>query len=164
MHAIVMAGEQMKSARRIRRYHKAVVGRFCETPSSQSSVQYARSCSPVHGINKSSGLFARLLDVLASLAAQHHVRFGFGAVAGPSCGPLPIDPEIIISEQVRLGTSVAWLGRSYGRACEKLTLAQLENEIRWIRNQFDHPDDAERNFRLLQQQVGSCKNVLAVAS
>ena len=51
----------------------------------------------------------RLLDRIACLATLRHVRFGFGAVAGRACGPLPIDPEIIISEQTRLGASVAWL-------------------------------------------------------
>ena len=51
----------------------------------------------------------RLLDRIASVAAQRHIRFGFGAVAGRACGSLPIDPEIIISEQARLGASVAWL-------------------------------------------------------
>jgi hypothetical protein len=43
---------------------------------------------------------------------------------------LPIDPQIIISEQARLGASVAWLGRSYSRACEKLNRSELLNEIR----------------------------------
>jgi hypothetical protein len=62
--------------------------------------------------------------------AQRHLRFGFGAVAGRDCGALPIDPEIIISEQARLGASVAWLGRSYSRACEKLNRSELLNEIR----------------------------------
>ena len=77
-------------------------------------------------------LVDRRLDGIACIAAQRHPGFGFGAVAGRGCGPLPIDPEIIISEQARLGTSVAWLGRSYSRACEKLTRSELVNEIRWI--------------------------------
>jgi len=62
-------------------------------------------------------LVGRLLE---GIAAQRHLRFGFGAVAGRGCGALMIDPEIIISEQVCVGASVARLGRSYGRACEKL--------------------------------------------
>jgi hypothetical protein len=45
-------------------------------------------------------------------------------------GALPIDPEIIISEQARLGASVAWHGRSYSGACEKLNQSELLNEIR----------------------------------
>jgi hypothetical protein len=45
-------------------------------------------------------------------------------------GALPIDPEIIISEQARLGASVAWLERSYSRAYEKLKRSELLNEIR----------------------------------
>jgi hypothetical protein len=58
-----------------------------------------------------------------------NLRFGFGAVAGRGCGALPIDPEIIISEQARLGASVAWPGRSYSLACEKLNRLELVNEI-----------------------------------
>ena len=52
----------------------------------------------------------------------------------PWAGHLPIDPEIIIGEQTRLGASVVWLGRSYSRASEKLSALELKTEIRWIRN------------------------------
>ena len=111
-------------------------------------------------------LIGRLLDRIASVAAQRHIRFGFGAVAGRGCGALPIDPEIVISEQARLGASVAWLGRSYGSGCEKLNRSELVNEVRWIRNRFEHPGNAEANFRALQQQIGFWKRLesLAVAS
>jgi len=108
-------------------------------------------------------LVDRLLDGIACMAAQRHLRFGFGAIAGRGCGPLPIDPEIIISEQARLGASVAWLGRSYGRACEKLTRSDLVKEIRWIRRTFEHPGNTEVNFRTLQQQVGFWKRLQALA-
>ena len=95
-----------------------------------------------------------------------NLRFGFGAVAGRDCSALPIDPEIIISEQARLGASVAWLGRSYSRACEKLNQSELLNEIRWIRTTFERPGNSEVNFRTLQQQLGFWKRLeaLAVAS
>jgi 2-keto-3-deoxy-L-rhamnonate aldolase RhmA len=108
----------------------------------------------------------RLLDRIACLAALRHVRFGFGAVAGRACGTLPIDPEIIISEQTRLGASVAWLGRSYSHACEKLSRSELAGEIRWIRNRFEEPGDTEVNFRALQKQLSFWKTIdaLAVAS
>jgi hypothetical protein len=79
---------------------------------------------------------------------------------------LPIDPEIIIGEQACLGASVAWLGRSYRRACEKLTGSELVNEIRWIRSKFERPGNTEINFCALQQQVAFWKRLeaLAVAS
>lgn len=111
-------------------------------------------------------LVARKLDGVACIAAQQQRRFGFGAVAGRGCGPLPVDPELIISEQARLGASVAWLGRSYGRACEKLTRSELVNEIRWIRSKFERPGNTEANFCTLQQQLGVWKRLeaLAVAS
>jgi hypothetical protein len=111
-------------------------------------------------------LVDRLLDGVACIAAQRHIRFGFGGVAGRGCDALPIDPEIIISEQARLRASVAWLGRSYGRACEKLNRSQLVNEIRWIRSAFERPGNTEANFRTLQQQLDFWKRLagLAVAS
>src|SRR6188472_4548147 len=111
-------------------------------------------------------LVDRRLDGVARIAAQRHLRFGFGAVAGRGCGPLPIDPEIIISEQARLGASVVWLGRSYSRACEKLTRSELVNDIRWIRSKFDQPGNTEVNLRALQQQLAFWKRLeaLAVAS
>jgi 2-keto-3-deoxy-L-rhamnonate aldolase RhmA len=111
-------------------------------------------------------LIDHLLDHIADVAAQRHIRFGFGAVAGRGCGALPIDPEIIISEQARLGASVTWLGRSYARACEKLSRSDLVNQVRWIRSKFAHPGNTEANSRTLQQQVGLWKRLesLAVAS
>jgi hypothetical protein len=39
-----------------------------------------------------------------------NLRFGFGAVAGRDCGALPIDPEIIISEQA---WDQAWHGLAF---------------------------------------------------
>ena len=109
-------------------------------------------------------LVDRRLDGVAYIASQRHLRFGF--VAGRRCGPLPIDPEIIISEQARLGANVAWLGRSYSRACEKLTRSELVNEIHWIRSKFERPGNTEINFRTLQQQLAFWKRLetLAVAS
>jgi 2-keto-3-deoxy-L-rhamnonate aldolase RhmA len=111
-------------------------------------------------------LVDRRLDGVACIASQRHLRFGFGAVAGRGCGPLPIDPEIIISEQARLGANVAWLGRSYSRACEKLTRSELVNEIHWVRSKFERPGSTEINFRTLQQQLAFWKRLetLAVAS
>jgi 2-keto-3-deoxy-L-rhamnonate aldolase RhmA len=111
-------------------------------------------------------LVDRRLDGVAYIASQRHLRFGFGAVAGRGCGPLPIDPEIIISEQARLGANVAWLGRSYSRACEKLTRSELVNEIHWVRSKFERPGSTEINFRTLQQQLAFWKRLetLAVAS
>ena len=101
--------------------------------------------------------------LLEGIAAPRHLRFGFGADAGRGCGALPIDPEIIIGEQVRLGANVAWLGRSYGRACEKLNRSKLVNEIRRIRRTFEHPGNTEINFRTLQQRAGFWKRLQALA-
>jgi 2-keto-3-deoxy-L-rhamnonate aldolase RhmA len=108
----------------------------------------------------------RLLDRIACLAAQCHIRFGFGAVAGRACGSFPIDPEIIIGEQTRLGASVVWLGRSYSRASEKLCQLELKTEISWIRSRLEQPGDNEVNFRGLQKQLSFWKTIdaLAVAS
>jgi hypothetical protein len=58
-------------------------------------------------------LCQRLLDEPARIVRQAGLRFGFGGVTTPDTANLPVPAEQIIGEHARLGSSVAWLGRSF---------------------------------------------------
>ena len=54
-----------------------------------------------------------ILDTLSKKIRHADIRFGFGGVTTPRTDNMPIAPELIIAEQVRLGSSLALLGRSF---------------------------------------------------
>lgn len=53
------------------------------------------------------------LDPVARALQRQGIAFGFGGVTAPARAGLPVDPACIIGEHVRLGSSMAWLGRSF---------------------------------------------------
>jgi HpcH/HpaI aldolase/citrate lyase family protein len=53
------------------------------------------------------------VDRIAAIAAGAGVRFGFGGVTSPRRSGLPVAPELVIGEHVRLGSRLAWLERSF---------------------------------------------------
>jgi HpcH/HpaI aldolase/citrate lyase family len=54
-----------------------------------------------------------ILDEISDKIHQAGIRFGVGGVTSPQITTLPIAPEHIIAEQVRLGSTLALLGRSF---------------------------------------------------
>ncbi len=60
-----------------------------------------------------------LLDDPSRKIRQAGIRFGFGGVTSPTITHLPINPAYIIAEQVRLGSSLALLGRSFRHPFEQ---------------------------------------------
>jgi hypothetical protein len=66
---------------------------------------------------------------MASPALQRSVTFALVSALSlvATVAPCRLIPK---SSSARLGASVAWLGRSYSRACEKLNRSELLNEIR----------------------------------
>jgi len=57
-----------------------------------------------------------VLDEIAAAAADAGIPFGLGGVTDPRIGGLPIDPLFVISEQRRLNSTRALLGRSFKSA------------------------------------------------
>ncbi len=53
------------------------------------------------------------LDPVARAVQATGAMFGFGGVTSPGRTGLPVEPAIVIGEQVRLSSSMAWLGRSF---------------------------------------------------
>jgi hypothetical protein len=54
-----------------------------------------------------------VIDTLTATLRNPPVPFGVGGLARLSCETLPVSPERLLAEQVRLGCSRAWLGRSF---------------------------------------------------
>jgi citrate lyase beta subunit len=71
-----------------------------------------------------------LVDRLGATLRAERIPFGVGGLARLSAGTLPITPERLLAEQVRLGCSRAWLGRTFR---EGLPGARLSAEVAAIR-------------------------------
>jgi citrate lyase beta subunit len=56
---------------------------------------------------------AGMIDDMAAVLRDARLPFGFGGIARLSRQELPIDPERMLAEQVRLGASRGWLGRTF---------------------------------------------------
>ena len=92
------------------------------------------------------------IDRAAAVARDAGVPFGFGGVASPSNVQLPTPPALVLSENVRLGTSVALLGRSFRDHIAGA--ASLRSEITAIRDclrrwQAASPEQLQHNHDLL---------------
>ncbi len=53
------------------------------------------------------------VDRLAAILRKKAIPFGFGGIARLSASDLPVTPEVLLAEQVRLGASLGWLGRRF---------------------------------------------------
>ena len=71
-----------------------------------------------------------VIDALAERLRETLVPFGVGGIARLSCDNLPVTPERLLAEQVRLGCSRAWLGRTFR---EGLRGGQLAGEVAQVR-------------------------------
>ena len=58
-------------------------------------------------------LCSGLIEHLTGILRRSGRPFGFGGVARLSATDLPVDPVSVLAEQVRLGASRAWLGRTF---------------------------------------------------
>jgi citrate lyase beta subunit len=54
-----------------------------------------------------------VVDTLAATLRRADMPFGVGGLARLSCQTLPVGPERLLAEQVRLGCSRGWLGRTF---------------------------------------------------
>jgi hypothetical protein len=97
-------------------------------------------------------LFEGRIDRAADAARAASVPFGFGGLASPNNQHLPTPAELILSENVRLGTNIGLLGRSFR---DHITDADsLRREITAIRDCMGHwqgvgPEQLQRNRELL---------------
>ncbi len=104
-------------------------------------------------------LCSGLLDFLSKTIRSAGIRFGFGGIARLRQSDLPISPRRVIAEQVRLGASVALLGRSFRQEFEQPHApGELAREVRLIRATIEQwrqatPVQRDRNRRILAGEV-----------
>lgn len=79
-----------------------------------------------------------IIDNLSALLRKKGIPFGFGGIARLSERSLPVDPEVILAEQVRQGASIGWLGRTFrGNMETRRSPGELEYEIQLIHKAVD---------------------------
>jgi hypothetical protein len=71
-----------------------------------------------------------LVDRLSAVLRASQIPFGIGGIARLSCETLPVCPERLLAEQVRLGCRRAWLGRTFRDGLEPSSLASEVTRIR----------------------------------
>lgn len=59
------------------------------------------------------------MEEYADIINRKKLPWGFGGIGKVSDTSVPIDPKLILYEQIRLNTSIGWLGRSFRDALDK---------------------------------------------
>jgi len=79
-------------------------------------------------------LVSGLIESLSTLIRNEGIPFGFGGIARLPGTGLPVSAERVLAEQVRLGASVGWLGRTFRGNMEYERLpGELAHEIKELR-------------------------------
>jgi citrate lyase beta subunit len=188
--AVVAAGADVimlpyfRTASEVRAFVQLVAGRsrvslLIETASAVEQVSGCLAAGPIDevhiGLNDLSldlghavvfePLCTGLVDRLASTLRSHALPFGVGGLARLSCNTLPVSPERLLAEQVRLGCQRAWLGRTFR---EGLRGARLAAEVRSIRRAVARWSDAsgeafDENRQALVREIEGWKGSVAAA-
>jgi citrate lyase beta subunit len=83
-------------------------------------------------------LSSGIIDHGSALLLKKGTPFGFGGIARLTARGLPVDPERVLAEQVRLGASIGWLGRTFrGEMETRRSPGELEGEIKLIHKTVD---------------------------
>ena len=99
-------------------------------------------------------------ELMAPLSAQiraQGIRFGFGGLARTGDDSLPVPADLVIAQHARLGSTAAWLSRSFFAGLEK---AALGAEITRLRARLDfwatQPEDVLETQRdRLRRHLGA---------
>jgi hypothetical protein len=104
-------------------------------------------------------LLAGYVDQAAQVVHDAGLRFGFGGVASPRTVNLPVRAERIIGEQVRLGSRLAWLGRSFRESVARdVTGRSMRQDVEAIRacaREWSRrgPEELEANREAIAREV-----------
>jgi hypothetical protein len=108
-----------------------------------------------------------LIDRLTTVLRGAGIPFGFGGIARLSRQGLPVNPERILAEQVRVGATRAWLGRTFRGEMERTRApGELAAEVTAIRRAVDRWQCASEevmreNLKALLVEVAAWKNSFA---
>ncbi|MFS1512934.1 aldolase/citrate lyase family protein [Chengkuizengella sp. SCS-71B] len=87
------------------------------------------------------------LEEYAMVINKKKLPWGFGGIAKLSDTTLPVNPELILFEQLRLKTSIGWLGRSFRDSLDRNNLClSLKEEALLIRNFLHDYTNAPKDF------------------
>jgi hypothetical protein len=76
-----------------------------------------------------------MIDEMAAVLRAARMPFGFGGIGRLSRRDLPVHPEHMLAEQIRLGASRGWLGRTFrGEMEQSRTPTELARELTAIRH------------------------------
>jgi citrate lyase beta subunit len=107
-----------------------------------------------------NGWFSLLTDPVMDGVLAHvrtaGVPFGFGGIASLSRTDLPIDPELVLAEQVCQGASRGWLGRTF----RETAFSNIEQELAKLRDAVSRwtsssDADRERMRATLRRQISA---------
>ncbi|KYG30156.1 aldolase/citrate lyase family protein [Bacillus gaemokensis] len=87
------------------------------------------------------------LEEYAMIINKKKIRWGFGGIAKLSDTTLPINPELLLCEQLRLKTSIGWLGRSFRDALDRNNIgSSIQKEVLLLRNFLHDYAQAPKDF------------------
>lgn len=116
----------------------------------QISMNFKSIFEPVY-----NGIIEQLCRVLKNSGKQ----YGFGGIARLSQNNLPISPERILAEQIRLGCNIGWLGRTFRQNMEEnLNPEEVKKEFLFLRHAIAKweqasPSDFELNTKILFEEI-----------
>ncbi|PYS33285.1 MAG: aldolase [Acidobacteria bacterium] len=100
-----------------------------------------------------------MIERLSALLRGEKIPFGVGGIARLSHDRLPINPEHVLAEQVRLEAGIGWLGRSFREDMEnRRRPGELACEVELIRKAINKwesaPEEAlAANRKILREEV-----------
>ena len=107
-----------------------------------------------------------MIDDLAAVCERAGIPFGFGGIARLSRHDLPVRPERVLAEQIRLKARVGWLGRTFrGEMEDRRRPGELADEVRLIRQAIEKwqsapPSAFRQNREALVAEVAAWKERL----
>jgi citrate lyase beta subunit len=107
---------------------------------------------------KYNSIFDLILDgtveKLCHVLKKSGKPYGFGGVAKLSSRSLPVNPEWMLAQQIRLGCTVAWLGRTFR---DGMAIEMLNDEVKLLRSVIQKWKDAsEEDFLKLSFSETIC--------
>jgi 2-keto-3-deoxy-L-rhamnonate aldolase RhmA len=102
-----------------------------------------------------------LVDRVARIIRDAGIPFGVGGLARLSARDLPVSPERMLAEQIRLGATCAWLGRTFRGDLERARRdGELAAEVAALRASIAHWHAASTEA-LRDNHVAFCRDVEA---